>query len=336
MAVKKQPKEEVQPEDFGYASQYKNDTDVAIQEEDTLRKQRANELVSRILSNNEPEPVIDQKKLDRLERMGRINTMGKAASLISDAFSLGIGGNVNRKQPDQTAPALFTAYQNTLDKYKDKKDAYDSRKYADERQKLIFALQQNQIEQNRIDRNKQNEATNEYRSNMLKLKAEQDRIESQLKAYGAETGRMKVEYDNQNKKVANAINASKVSEKTLPEDKPIMYLDETPVTIRGGESAYNFEDIYNEAEKYFLETKGGDYVKGVLANYAMQPINGKKEIVMEYYKQLKAAEAAKKQSTNYFDKLTRPEYVIPGSGSQTKPTQPTKKIKLEKGSLDNL
>lgn len=333
MAVKKrEPVEKLEPmQTIGIT-----DEDLKIDPfpEDAPVKQeaRSRDILKRFYAINEPEPTVDKAKLDRLERMGRINTMGKAASLISDAFSLGIGGNVNRKQPDQTAPALFTAYQNTLDKYKDKKDAYDTRRYADERQKLIFALQRLDRESDQQYRDRVQKAREEYNNNRLDFDAAKYANDFALKE--ADLNR-KIEADknsNRNSQVRNSIAAERVKQagektKSFSEFK----VGESIIPVSEGE----FNQLYREA----VDAAGkGEFknFKAEMGDYENNPLLGQKVIIQDYLNYKAALEAAKKQSTNYFDKLTRPEYVIPGSGNQAKPTQPTKKIKLEKGSLDNL
>lgn len=178
--AKKQPVENLkslQPEDFGYPQQQLvDDVDLLEQDEyaraEAERKAKEDELVKRFYSTYEPVPVLDEKKLARLEKMGRINALGKGVSVIADALSAGMGGNVNRRNPDQTSPALYAAYQDTLDRHKDKTDIWNSRKYQEDQNKLMF-------EYGLIDKDRRNEKADRaqkerenYNAEMIRLRGE--------------------------------------------------------------------------------------------------------------------------------------------------------------------
>lgn len=74
----------------------------------------------------------NQERLDRLNRMGKINEFGRSVNVLGDIFSLAKGANVRLRKPDDIAPRLFDAEDNI---YKKKDDA--DRKRNDDIMKVI-------------------------------------------------------------------------------------------------------------------------------------------------------------------------------------------------------
>lgn len=104
------------------------------------RKKTADELLQELYKKNIPEPTFDQDKADRLQRMGRINQLGRSINVLGDIFGTAIGANTRRRHPDTTAPALYQSYQANLDKYKAEKDANLLRDYDKDRQDIITGI----------------------------------------------------------------------------------------------------------------------------------------------------------------------------------------------------
>jgi hypothetical protein len=89
----------------------------------------ADAIMKRLHSVSLPEPKVDQDKLDRLQRMGRINNLGRGVGVLGNILSLGLGGDVAKADPDTMTPSLVKEYENTLDRLKAQKDAYDLRDF---------------------------------------------------------------------------------------------------------------------------------------------------------------------------------------------------------------
>lgn len=98
------------------------------------------ERVQQFYETREKAPVIDQAKVDRLKRMGRINQVGQGVKVLGDILTTGLGANVKRRQPDQTAPALYQSYQNMLDRYEAQKDAFNYRDFQTKRDNVRFGI----------------------------------------------------------------------------------------------------------------------------------------------------------------------------------------------------
>lgn len=136
------------PEDPGYAEQY-DPSKSLIQPDQTItpkegrvgsKRRTTGDLVQNLYKKNIPEPTFDQDKADRLQRMGRINQLGRSINVLGDIFGTAIGANTRRRQPDTTAPALYQSYQANLDKYKAEKDANLLRDYDKDRQDIITGI----------------------------------------------------------------------------------------------------------------------------------------------------------------------------------------------------
>lgn len=69
-------------------------------------------------------PKLDQAKLDRLARMGRINEAGRVVGVAADVLGLGLGANVNKRPTDDLAAKLFDENDNVYKKLDDDKNKY--------------------------------------------------------------------------------------------------------------------------------------------------------------------------------------------------------------------
>jgi len=119
-----------------------NQSTVAVPVEQPLS--RAEQLMQQLYSTREAAPVHDQAKEDRLVRMGRINQIGRGIGVLGDVLTLGLGGKVNRSQPDRVQPMLYQQYQALMDKEKADQDSYKYRSYQNERANIGMELTQEQ------------------------------------------------------------------------------------------------------------------------------------------------------------------------------------------------
>lgn len=100
----------------------------------------ADALMQRLYSIKEPVPVIDQAKIDRLQRMGKINGIAQSANILGDMLALGLGANVRKRQPDRNAPMIYQQYEGLMDRNKAEKDAWNLRDTQNTRNNLIHGI----------------------------------------------------------------------------------------------------------------------------------------------------------------------------------------------------
>lgn len=237
------------------------------------------ELVKNIFSVKPPEPVFDRDKADRLQRMGRINSLGRSIGVLGDVLSLGLGANVRRRQPDTISPAIYASYESMMDKYKNEGDAHRFALYQKQLQDAQLGIThgyrredqawrekahgdelQTQRDKNSLDfakwqatweqRERQNQAGNRLKEADLGLKAQklhQDRelaIARALQDYAKDNSFMEVMVNGQIVKLAEG----------------------------------EYRGILAEARKYFSE----EDFETMMSPYVNQPIEGLKNIVQRY------------------------------------------------------
>ncbi len=115
------------PEDSGYPQVLQ---DEETQSQKPSREEGAKEILKRIYEKNIPEPKFDQAKADRLQKMGRINTMGRGIGVLGGMLATGLGAPIKKSAPDNTSNALYQSYSDNLDKYKSDQDIHSLRQYS--------------------------------------------------------------------------------------------------------------------------------------------------------------------------------------------------------------
>ena len=300
---------------------------------------KRNEIVQSFYSIHEPEPVVDQAKLDRLQRMGRINGLGRGVSVLSDALAVGMGANVNRRQPDQTSPALYAAYQNTLDKFDTEKKSFDYRKYQGDKQNKLFELQQLQNDEQTWLMRERQKLANE----IAKAKLEYDRGKD-AQANALKIADLQYKYDalkarTGNDNTRNAIAAERNDIAAGKSNKPFMIAG-----LNGKETPLNQGEFRAYLEQAAKDPSFKDF-KAAMEGYENNPLEGQKNIVQRYLthlenkKKAKESAAQAKQQVNTFIQnsgIKNAYKPIPQKQTPAKAVEKPKKIKLEKGSLDNL
>jgi hypothetical protein len=101
---------------------------------------KSDEILSKMYASREPAPVVDQAQIDRVQRMGRINSTGRSLGVLGDMLTLGLGGNVRRREPDRVAPALYSQYEGIMSKNKAEQDAWKLRDFKTQRDNWVLAL----------------------------------------------------------------------------------------------------------------------------------------------------------------------------------------------------
>jgi hypothetical protein len=129
---------------------------------------RADEIMRQLHTSYSPRPKVDQDKLDRLQKLGRLNQLGQSVNVLSDIWSLANGANVRQRRPDQVSPAIYEAYQRTLDKNKDLNDQADLRDWQLGRENLKMDLN-----------NEYRKGELAYKNDVLRAKTDHDRLLAQ-------------------------------------------------------------------------------------------------------------------------------------------------------------
>lgn len=245
------------------------------------KKPTTDELIAKFYSTREPAPIFDQAKADRIQRMGKINQIGQGAKVLGDLFGSALGANTRRRQPDQTAPALYNSYQNMLDRYEGQKEAFNYRDFQTKRDNFRFGIgqahqedQMNLAAQKQKDWMRAKEADNKL--NFGKWNAE----------YGLKKDNAK-ETARKNREMADIarIRANKTGSKTGSETKDKPYMQVGTQSLTEGETRQIFDEAlsyYNGGKSVGLEGTQNTYLKGMLAAYSNQPTETKKEIVAHY------------------------------------------------------
>ena len=164
------------PEDFGYPQSLKDEdikNDVPANAEVkpiAAQTSKYQELVDKYLGTKEEAPVLDQAKVERLQKMGRINTLGRGLNVLGDGLSLALGANVKRKAPDTTAPALYQSYENTLDQHTQEVKGYKQRDFQKKLSDIQFGVGRLDKETDQDYRERVQKANNEFK----KVKNAQD------------------------------------------------------------------------------------------------------------------------------------------------------------------
>jgi len=243
---------------------------------DQPKTNQTDELIKKLYGLKVPEPVFDQDKADRLQKMGRINQVGRSLNVLGDFVGTAIGANIKRRQPDTTSPALYQSYQANLDKYKAEKDANILRDYDKDRQDIVYGI-------GRADRQEGIDISQRRFEAEQKIKQAQRELEWKKYLAGLSQKERQIAIQQQNAD-SNRIRAersgAKGEAKEKPE-KPFMQAGSGPLT------ELQTRNLYDEAEKYYGGSSS-DYIKGMVASYSNQPLEGIKAIVAHYLNDSKA------------------------------------------------
>lgn len=236
------------------------------------------ELIQKLYSLRVPEPTFNQDKADRLQRMGRVNQLGRGVSVLGDMLATGLGAPIKRRNPDNVSPALVQSYLDNLDKYKAEKDANILRNYQKDIDDIRTGLSHSYREQ-------ATELARQKQADWMKAKEADQRLNYAKWSADWDLNRRKAgetERHNKESERIAAIRANKTGQKSDKKDKPYMQVGVQNLTE--GEA----RQLYDEAISYYNEGKPLDqnttntYLKGILAAFENNPVETKKEIVAHY------------------------------------------------------
>jgi len=251
------------------------------------------ELVKKLYGMKVPEPVFDQDKADRLQKMGRINQVGRSLNVLGDIFGTAIGANTRRRQPDSTAPALYQSYQANLDKYKAEKDANILRDYDKDRQDIVYGI-------GRADRQEGIDISQKRFEAEQKVKEAQRELEWKKYLAGLTQKERDAAERSRHNKVSEGLSGAKlkIEEEKLKQtqDKPF---DPVQVKDKFGNSVKldqgQWDNLYQSAMRDSEFTNGN--LKAEISKYKDLPDGGVKQIARAYHdynlqKEYKANEKA--------------------------------------------
>ena len=246
-------------------------------------KPTAEDYARQFFSARETAPEFDQAKADRLQRMSKINGIGRALNVLADIGGTAMGANVRQRTPDQITPTLFSRYQDMMDKYKSDTDSW---KYRD----FQKTLQNAQLGIQRADKEDAMDLARQKQLDWMKAKTADQNLnyakwskDWELKAGDSQ------ERARHNKAMENAalIRANKTGQKAKKEDKPFMVVgvNGQDVPLTQGQ----FRQYLEEASK---DEKFGDKdFKATMETFKDNPLEGQKNIVQRYYAYKKEQDA---------------------------------------------
>ena len=256
--------------------------------ENIQNKSTADELLNRLYSKNIPEPTFDQDKADRLQRMGKLNQLGRSVNVLGDIFGTAIGNNTRRRQPDTTAPALYQSYQANLDKYKAEKDANLLRDYDKERQDILHQI-------SRADRQEGIDIAQKRFDAQQRMQAAKNNLELQKYLAGLTQKERQIAIQQKNAD-SNRIRANKAGaskDKEEKPDKPFMVagVNGQDVPLTQGQFRDLLAEATQAANKAGTNSPQFKDFQATMESFKDNPLEGQKNIVQRYYSWKKEQES---------------------------------------------
>jgi len=243
---------------------------------------KTQELINKYFNTKEEAPVLDQAKIDRLQKMGRINTLSRGLNVLGDGLSLALGANVKRKAPDTTAPALYQSYENTIDQHTKEVKGYKQRDFQKKLSDIQFGISRLDKETDQDYRERVQKANEEFR----KVKNAQDLAKWQLE-YGLK--KEKNDSDIEKNKItgkAAMIRANKTGTKASDkEEKPFMVagLNGRDIPLTQGEFRDLLAEATQAANKAGTNSPQFKDFQATMESFKDNPLEGQKNIVQRYY-----------------------------------------------------
>lgn len=267
---------------------------------------KQDEILKRLYSINEPKPTLDLEKKARLQRMEKINQIGRGIGLMTDALSLGMGGSVKRRAPDNVSPAIYQSYQNMLDQHKNSTDNWNLRNTAQKRANIGMELNveyKKQADQLRRDIESAKSTT---AKNLATQKFNQWVVGQQAKEKDlAEKTRHNKVLESAAEKRARAAADKKKGAEEKP-FKPIEVYDDAGNKVKRSQADWTRDYLKAQTDPEYASN-----IKALLSKYQNTPDGGLMQIANEYYNfDQQRRLAAKAASGN----PAAPTYIYPGAG----------------------
>lgn len=262
------------------------------------KQSKADEILQRIYSKSVPEPVFDQAKADRLQKMGRINQMGRGIGVLGDMLATGLGAPIKRRQSDTVSNALYQSYSDNLDKYKSDQDIHSLRQYSkyldDAKLGLSEERRAEQLDfQNRKQADWMKAKEADSKLNWAKWQADYD-----MKNKNLDLNTKKAKSDENYKNARLKIEQQKADKPTAAEAAANKPFDPVQVKDKFGNSVKldqgQWDNLYQSAMRDSEFTNGN--LKAEISKYKDLPDGGVKQIARAYhdFKQQKEYQAGEK------------------------------------------
>lgn len=102
-----------------------------------------------------PKPEYDATKASEIKRLSKINALSQGFNVLGDVFSLGMGANVNKRQPDTLPQQLWQYKQHYNDTYQQRMDQWRTQQ-AIQRIRGLERQQQMEWQQGQVERQQAN------------------------------------------------------------------------------------------------------------------------------------------------------------------------------------
>ena len=272
--------------------------------------------MQKYFSTKEDAPIHDQAKEDRLKRMGKVNQIGRAVGVLGDALTLGLGGKVNKTQPDRVQPMLYQQYQALMDKEKADQDAYRQRNYLNNKENLKMGINEEgrkesmQLSAENLKAQRDTAKAIREEAN-AKWKIERgDKLSAAEQAALDRAESRKIAREGLAlRRDANDIAREKANAGKDKPFKPIEVKDDSGAKVKLSQA--DWSKLFQDAQADDTFTK--DHLQALLSNYKAMPDGGRQQIAADYYNHLQKQRAEKK---TYENAINPPPYVIPGTATK--------------------
>lgn len=102
----------------------------------------ADDIINHVWAIPSPKPAYDANRPEEIKRLMRNNALTNMFRTLGETFSLAKGGNVRRREPDQTNNQLLGAYWKSLDDYYNKMNDWQGQNYMNEIRKGLARVSQ--------------------------------------------------------------------------------------------------------------------------------------------------------------------------------------------------
>jgi hypothetical protein len=285
---------------------------------------------------NPPQPKVDQAKLDRIQKMGRLNMLGRGVGVLGDILNSSVGARVNKAAPDTTTPSLIQEYLQTMDKNKADQDRYDQEVYQGKKQNADFEVRYSEFKEANALKNRMADLTEKRdkakdeeskRNFELKLAQTQAQIDG-LKSQRTETHRHNIvkEVIDQNKSIKPVnIMTSSGQRHALSSDE-FSYLTNEATGNQAILNDPKYSQWFDKVEKTksVPNARFGGYEKVPTGefSYKIKPTADKHALaqaMLELYEQGKISIPGRKDQPKQENSPTVPAWTPPAPGTVTGP-----------------
>jgi hypothetical protein len=292
----------------------------------------------RQVKEQSPQPTFDTTTPEYLKRAAKYNAIARGLSQLVSTASLAMGGSVNPATEDTKTPAYIQGHLQYLDNYRDKVEKYDLMNYNNSLRSTGMMYddairQENEAKNDSryidqlVYRDKKDAENEVWKKEEWKRRSEQDKLQEQYRQDQLKLRGQSRSSGSSDPKVIEIIGTDKKPYRFTQKEVDY-YADQAS---RKG----NIEKLQTFAPHLF-DPIYGQYDKEKVVGYELKK-NAKDVDVVRAYIEMSIDEQSKTELTPEIDEELRGYSVnpFPGRSSNTKqPEQP--KIKLQKGSLDNL